>query len=214
MANQQKKFIKYYWSYSMSFSSRAYWEDRYSKGGTSGWGSYGDAAEYKTKVINDFLERFKPNSTIEFGCGDGNQIKNINYKNYLGFDFAPAIKICKEVFKGDEKFNFSVIDDYSDQKSDLTVSLDVVYHLVEYGVYENHMKSLFDASKKYVIIFTTDRDDEIGTTVKHCFSRNISNYVKENFKNFAPLHFESENFCEKNPFSDANFLFFQRIENV
>jgi hypothetical protein len=201
----------------MSFSSRKYWEDRYLRGATSGWGSYGTASRYKTAVINDFLERFKPSSAIEFGCGDGNQIKSINYKNYLGLDFQPAVKICKELYKNNKNLNFDSVDNYTGQKADLTLSLDVIYHLVEDEVFRDYMNNLFNSSKKYVVVFTTDRNDIIGTTVEHCFSRAVSPYIKQNFKNFVPLEFESanrpKNFYKKNPFSDANFLFFERVKN-
>ena len=53
-------------------SSREYWEQRYSMGGTSGAGSYDKLAEFKVEVINSFMKKYQISSVIEFGCGDGN----------------------------------------------------------------------------------------------------------------------------------------------
>ena len=36
-------------------STEAYWNERYSTGGTSGVGSYDKLAEHKGEVINDFI---------------------------------------------------------------------------------------------------------------------------------------------------------------
>lgn len=38
------------------FDSRQYWEERYRNGGTSGEGSYNRLAEFKAKVLNDFVQ--------------------------------------------------------------------------------------------------------------------------------------------------------------
>ncbi len=38
-----------------SFDSSAYWEERYIQGRNSGNGSYGRLAEFKAKIINDFV---------------------------------------------------------------------------------------------------------------------------------------------------------------
>ena len=75
--------------------SKEYWKTRYVKGGNSGQGSYGKEAQFKAKFINNFLKKNKVTRTIEFGCGDGNQLGKINYKSYIGLDVSPkAIEIC------------------------------------------------------------------------------------------------------------------------
>ena len=45
------------------------------------------------------------------------------------------------------------------RKADLSLSLDVIYHLVEDDVFEYYMRTLFEASNGYVIIYASDSDD-------------------------------------------------------
>lgn len=45
------------------------------QGGTSGAGSYGVLAEFKAEVINSLLLEHSILTAIEFGCGDGSQLK-------------------------------------------------------------------------------------------------------------------------------------------
>ncbi len=59
-----------------------YWEHRYKNNGTSGPGSYGDTALYKAGIINKFVTENNISSAIEFGCGDGNQLKEFQFPFY------------------------------------------------------------------------------------------------------------------------------------
>lgn len=43
-------------------------------------------------------------------------------------------------------------------KADLCMSLDVIYQLVEDSVFETYMENLFNASNKWVVIYSSDRD--------------------------------------------------------
>jgi SAM-dependent methyltransferase len=113
--------------------SKRYWEDRYGSGGSSGVGSYGKFAEFKASVLNEFLERNKPDSIIEFGCGDGNQLSLLQFQGrYLGFDISEsALSICRHRFRTDTSKSFRNLQEYADEVGDLALSLDVIFHLVE-----------------------------------------------------------------------------------
>ena len=77
-----------------------YWQKRYLRGGNSGNGSYGKLAHFKAEVINRFVEEKSVKTVIEWGCGDGNQLKLANYPQYIGYDISSkAISICREKFK-------------------------------------------------------------------------------------------------------------------
>lgn len=153
-----------------SFRSSSYWENRYKQGGDSGAGSYNLLAEYKASVINQFLRDKEIKSVIEWGCGDGNQLSLINYPEYLGFDVSPTgLDICKEKFKTDTTKSFKHVAQYEEERSDLAISLDVIYHLVEQQVYLTHLSSLFRSSTKWVLIFSSDHteNDGLAEHVKH-----------------------------------------------
>src|SRR5665647_80330 len=123
--------------------STAYWEQRYRKNGNSGNGSYGKNAAYKATVLNQFVAENNISTVIEWGCGDGNQLKHFQFPSCIGLDVSPtAIQKCKDIFKDDPAKSFFLYDDKTFAtnsgtfKASLSLSLDVVYHLVEDEVFE------------------------------------------------------------------------------
>ncbi|RYF90090.1 MAG: methyltransferase domain-containing protein [Chitinophagaceae bacterium] len=170
-------------------SSASYWENRYRKSGNSGRGSYGKYAVYKANVINDFVKKKYISEVIEFGCGDGNQIKSLEVLQYTGLDVSPsAIKICKDLFWNDPSKKFILYQEFLQQQQleterfDLSLSLDVIYHLVEDEVYEKYMNALFAAAAKYVIIYAWDTNSENKIHVLH---RKFSDWVSANASEFV-----------------------------
>jgi SAM-dependent methyltransferase len=163
----------------LDFSGSAqYWERRYSQSGTSGEGSYGDFAYVKAELINVFVRDHDIRSVIEFGCGDGNQLSLAKYPHYLGLDVSPAaIRLCKHRFSADATKSFFLyngecfVDRACLFTADLALSLDVVYHLVEDGVFETYMAHLFEASQRYVIVYATNEAKRTAPHVRHrCFT--------------------------------------------
>lgn len=149
--------------------SENYWIERYDTGGNSGTGSYDKLAEFKAEVLNKFVSDNNIRTIIEYGCGDGNQLKLASYPSYIGFDVSPAaISLCKRLFSGDDTKTFRLVEDYKDEAAQLTISLDVVYHLVEDGIYNEYMVRLFDSAESYVIIYSTNISaDGMAPHVKH-----------------------------------------------
>lgn len=160
------------------FSSQRYWRDRYASGGNSGAGSYERFAEYKAAVLNEFVARENVASVIEFGCGDGNQLRYADYPAYLGIDVSEdALRQCRERFASDPTKRFVRLDDYHGERADLALSLDVIYHLVEDTVFEAYMASLFDAAERFVCIYSSDDDAQIGAAAAHVRHRRYSDWV-------------------------------------
>lgn len=165
--------------------SAAYWEKRYSAGGDSGVGSYGFFAEFKADVLNEFVATHHVQTVIEFGCGDGNQLGLAKYPTYFGFDVSStAILKCNELFKSDEHKSFRLMSEYNGEKADLALSLDVIYHLVEDNVFEHYMRTLFEASNLYVIIYSSNSDDNRGYEGTHVRHRKFTRWVQENLQNW------------------------------
>lgn len=166
----------------MSFDSKKYWDNRYRSGGSSGAGSYNRLAEFKAKIINDFILKYDIYSILDYGVGDGSQLEYINTidKKYTGIDISPyIISKCKEIYADDEEKQFyNTSDSYNVLKSDLVISCDVIYHLIEDNIYEEYMDKLFSFSKKYVIIYAKDEDLNHAAHVKF---RRFSDYIESNF---------------------------------
>ena len=174
-----KKFFK-------KFNSGKYWENRYAKGDNSGDGSYGRLAEFKAEFINDFVQKNNIHSAVELGCGDGNQLSLINYPKYTGLDVSQSIiNLCKDKFKNDSTKSFKVhTTGDTSAKSDLSLSLDVIYHLVEKGVYTQYLTDLFSLSDKYVMVYSTDFNEDETVHVKH---RKFSDDVAKMFPQWELL---------------------------
>lgn len=145
--------------------SGSYWESRYKQGGTSGIGSYGEFAEFKAEVINRFVETNSVNSVIEFGCGDGNQLRLMRYPSYTGIDVSEAaVARCRELYAADSTKRFlAATPDASYGTFDLALSLDVIFHLVEDTTFEAYMTALFRSADRFVIIYSSNGDPTDGT---------------------------------------------------
>lgn len=197
--------------------SKTYWENRYVQEGNSGSGSYGRLALYKAKFLNQFVEKNTIDKVIEFGSGDGHQLTLANYQEYIGFDVSQkAINVCNALFKEDDSKTFLVVteENLKEQQAPLTLSLDVIYHLIEYAVYTTYMETLFNASNRYVIIYASNYDKRIAP---HVLSRKFTTWVAKNKKEWGlVLH-------EKNPYpfdpndpdntSIADFYVYEKLKS-
>jgi SAM-dependent methyltransferase len=196
--------------------SRAYWERRYTNGGNSGAGSYGKFASFKAQVINGFISEHFVRSVIEFGSGDGNQLKLAEYPQYLGFDVSEAaVAACKDQFRDDQNKDFRLMQSYRGEKADLVLSLDVIYHLVEDHVYEDYMATLFKTSDRYVVIYSSDSDDNrvyLGPHIRH---RKFTEWIRANVQGWKMIG----HLPNKYPYhgvnregSFADFYFYERAQ--
>ena len=168
--------------------SQTYWEQRYTKGGDSGSGSYGRLREFKAGVVNSFIKGNDIKSVLEFGCGDGSQLSLANYPEYTGLDVsAMAIKLCQERFASDISKKFYLFEPESPSENkdwrpaDIALSLDVIFHLIEDKVFKEYMKILFDSAKKYVIIYSSNFDESQSYHVKH---REFTRWINQNAKDW------------------------------
>ena len=60
-----------------------YWENRYKNKGNSGSGSRNKLQEFKSSIINEFIKTNNIQTVIEFGCGDGYQLKQLSIPKYI-----------------------------------------------------------------------------------------------------------------------------------
>jgi len=165
------------------FNIETYWEERYADKGNSGSGSYGRLADYKASILNKFVAERAINDVIEFGCGDGNQLRSARYPAYLGFDISDTIiSRCREEFRGHDNIKFYHIRHYDRQKADLSISLDVIFHLVNDADFREYLERLFSAAKRYVIIYSSNTD-EIYNDSAHVRHREFTGEV-EKFSDF------------------------------
>lgn len=159
--------------------SEAYWVHRYKQGGNSGDGSYAALSEFKSEVLNNFVHKHEVTSVIEFGSRDGNQLALAEYPQYLGIDVSPeAVELCERRFADDASKSFALVDDYAGQRAELSLSLDVIYHLVEDEVYSEYMHRLFDASTRFVIVYSSNKELPARELSPHVRHRRFMDWVR------------------------------------
>ncbi len=195
--------------------SEKYWEKRYNSGGDSGRGSYDKFAEFKADVINDFVKENDISSVIEFGCGDGNQLKYYHFEKYLGLDVSEkVIQLCNSKFAEDNNKSFDLISNYHNQKADLSMSIDVIYHLVEDEVFNKHIDSLFKSSDKYVIIYSSNSDELNTNSQPHVRHRKFTERIEEKHADFELInHLKNKypfSYDNKEEGSHADFYFYKK----
>jgi len=193
-------------------NSEKYWNKRYNANRNSGAGSYGHLARFKATILNKFVKDNNIKSVIEFGCGDGNQLSLANYPNYCGYDVSnKSIELCKQKFENDQTKNFKHLSEYGKKTYDLSLSLDVIYHLTEDEVYNSYIETLFQSSKNYVIIYSSN-DENIKSTAAHVKHRKFIRDIPSNYKCIKKIKniypYDPKN--KKNT-SFSDFYIFERI---
>jgi SAM-dependent methyltransferase len=196
--------------------SASFWEGVYRQGGTSGPGSYGRLAQFKAEILNEFVRTEAIHRVIEFGCGDGAQLQLAKYPEYVGVDVASgSIQRCKALFADDSTKRFYLAEKLPEsiEKFDLGLSLDVVYHLVEDSIFNTYMRRLFDASGRYVIIYSSNYD--AWTIAQHVRHRKFTDWINKNAPDwcahgFVPNRFPVDPQQSDDESSHADFYFFAR----
>ncbi|MEY8096106.1 hypothetical protein AB9F29_01640 [Falsihalocynthiibacter sp. S25ZX9] len=196
-------------------TSGSYWEERYLKGGTSGAGSYGRLAKFKANVLNEFVATNSVINVIEFGPGDGSQLSLASYPTYTGVDVSEtAVVACREQFSQDQSKTFLTLQNYEGRRAELSLSLDVIYHLVEDEAFDTYMENLFDAAERFVIIYSSNKDEQ--AVAQHVRHRKFTDWVSTNAPTFS-LAAQIPNQYPFNPddqenTSFADFYVFQKSE--
>ncbi len=196
--------------------SEEYWKNRYDSGGNSGPGSHDHLAEFKAEVVNQFVKDHQIAAVIEYGCGDGNQLGLAEYPNYIGFDISPtAITLCRQKFKTDPSKEFKLMNEYGGETSQLTLSLDVLFHLTEDDVYNSYMERLFTSSESFVIVYSSNTDINPPEHADHVKHRIFTQWIEENKPEWKlllhiPNRYPLKNGDGEGAFSDF-FIFMKKI---
>ena len=203
--------LRQLWLTRTSSSSAGYWERRYRAGMGSGCGSRGEAAAFKADFLNAFVRENGVSTVAEFGCGDGGQLALARYPQYLGLDVSQrAVEMCRQRFADDSTKSFMWYRSgeqsnlASFMTAELTLSLDVIYHLVEDDVYRKYLHDLFSTSRRYVVVYSSDRDGE--GRLWHVKHRRFSVDVAQGWPAFSLVR------RLENPHSDQSFADFYVFE--
>ena len=161
-------------------NSTQYWVDRYKWGGNSGKGSRGEVAHAKANFINSFCSEKKITAVVEHGSGDGLCASLINVEKYIGLDISDmAIDAAKRRCADTSRYTFlnilripkKDIQNFVDAKIGnlprVSISMDVIFHLIEDEVFFEYLEKLQSTTEKYIIVYSSDIDLYGAAHVKH-----------------------------------------------
>ncbi|MFA5886400.1 MAG: class I SAM-dependent methyltransferase [Patescibacteria group bacterium] len=193
------------------FNYTNYWEKRYRQGGNSGLGSYGVLSDFKTNIINKFIQEYQAETMIDFGCGDGQQIKNIKIKKYLGLDIAPSsVQMCQKLYSDDQSKSFILYHPQSFFnnfiKADLVICLDVLYHITSEVDLKKTLTDIFSCANNLVILYTNTENFNYRRG-RHIVYWDTYKYLKE-FKNFLILETIAQKYRDQ---SGADFIILKKL---
>jgi SAM-dependent methyltransferase len=159
------------------FSSSAYWEARYRTGGNSGAGSYGRLATFKAAFINAFMADNEIHNVLDLGCGDGNLLSLLDVPSYVGIDVSPTtLSRCASRFAARSNCGFLPLAQLdSIAPTDLAVSIDVIFHLIEDVTFSRHIDDLFNHATRFVLIYASNHDS--ACAAPHVRHRRFSDHV-------------------------------------
>jgi hypothetical protein len=92
--------------------------------------------------------------------------------------------MCRTRFAQDLSKAFRLASEYQGETADLTLSLDVIYHLVEDAVFGAYMRQLFGASRRYVIIYSCNTEDNYGREDAHVRHRKFTSWIAQHLRNW------------------------------
>jgi len=129
-----------------------FWNQRYRTDLSSGEGSRGHLLKFKVDFINDFVEKNKVCSVLDFGHGDLFVARQLKVDDYAGIDIFTA------PLGSNLKLLNCRFDEYQGQVADLVICLDVLYHILEEE--QDYMKKSLDnmirKTNKHLIIYAQD----------------------------------------------------------
>jgi len=198
--------------------SAQYWERRYVTGGNSGAGSYNRLAQFKADFLNQFVRGHEVKSVIEFGSGDGAQLELAEYPEYIGVDVSKAaIEKTRVRFASDPSKRFYEPTELPPESSaELSLSLDVIYHLVEDDVFDRYMYDVFSKASRFVIVYSSN--EETAVPAQHVRHRQFTDWVERN----CPAFRLRDRIPNRYPFdaedpdntSFADFYVFERTQRL
>lgn len=130
-----------------------YWEDRYSRGGTSGEGSISREREWKWKIIGRYLPIVE--SVVDVGCGDLSFWAGHDCKDYVGIDLSETVIKRNKSLRPKWRFIISSSDKFiTGLKKECVFCFDLLFHIMNEDSFVKTLNNLCNYSQKYVFIHT------------------------------------------------------------
>lgn len=151
----------------LRFNNRQFWDLRYAENPElgSGLGSREASLKYKRDVIKGVLNKIKPSSILDIGCGDQLVTKEIPDDIYVGIDLSPII-----IEQNRQKYpnrRYIVADFLAEhlQQYEMTTCFDVIIHLDNQEAYRSFVDKVVRCTQAYGIISGYETPPEQGSAI-------------------------------------------------
>jgi hypothetical protein len=131
-----------------------YWEGNYRKGGTSGPGSVGSLRQWKWENIVKYSGPIT--EVIDVGCGDLSFWEGKTPPSrYVGIDISQTIIDRNRERWPSSTFICSSADRTLElEQARIVFCLDVLFHIMDDGIYENILANLMRYSSEWIFVYT------------------------------------------------------------
>jgi len=142
---------------------------------------------FKQKIINQVVRDYNIQKVVEFGVGDGVQLEIGKYPRYVGVDVSKTVvESTTKKFGSDKSKSFIDLETYINIgdyfQADLGMSLDVLYHLVEWDIFREYLDRLFNSANSHVLIYACDEDQNSSNDYASHVAKRRFNYLIEKYK--------------------------------
>lgn len=164
----------------MAFDYKLYWEWRYKEWWNSWAGSYWDNAIFKANYINKLISDNNIKSVTEIWCWDWNNLSLYKwFDTYMWLDVSEkALELAKENNKNNKDVLYYFKKYKWDEiiKSDITLCLDVTYHIFPREEWEKVINHTIELSENIVVFYSFPSP---AGHVKHINDYNLIEYLKD-----------------------------------
>lgn len=177
-------------SFNKTFDNSLFWDLRYTLYPElgSGVGSRGEILDYKKRLLYYLSQSFLNKKVIDIGCGDLELTREIDYKDYNGYDISrEALRISKIKRPDWNYFHLENIPDYL-PKADLIICFDVLIHQANKKDYQDLLQNILRSARSRVIIAGyNEMPNHVSdiTNFYSCLLKDISTDEKFNEINLA-----------------------------
>ena len=136
---------------------KAYWTERYSRGGTSGQGSVGMLRVMKWNIISKHVSPL--DHVIDVGCGDLRFWQGKDCEDYTGIDIVESVIRANKIERPTWKFICSPAEEKIVGLSNKNViCLDVLFHIMDDDKFRMIVKNLCEYAEEMLFIYTWARN--------------------------------------------------------
>jgi len=154
-----------------AFDNRIFWDFRYSCHSEIGssTGLRSDYGERKRQLLGRIVERIKPESILDIGCGDMRISSVLPVEGYIGLDVSKVIIEANRKKHPERQFIHGNFLDLKLQPADLTICLDLLIHLSGKEEYQKTVRKLVELTRREGIVsgFEERISSSTGTVFYH-----------------------------------------------